>query len=116
MMAQPSDYAPEQPAFTEAQINRILALPPAQRVARLVSHAAAGVRQLPQSAQRAAAQRPHRGLNPAQKEVTLALEGPQRVVNEELAAQRLTRDIYSNCPVTGSDDRLLAQSLQRLSP
>jgi uncharacterized protein (DUF1800 family) len=36
------------------------------------------------------------GLNPAQKEVTLALEGPQRVVNDELIAQRLTRDIYSN--------------------
>jgi len=36
------------------------------------------------------------GLNPAQKEVVAALENPQRVVTEELAAQRLTHDIYSN--------------------
>ncbi|HXR39003.1 MAG TPA: DUF1800 domain-containing protein, partial [Terracidiphilus sp.] len=36
------------------------------------------------------------GLNPAQKEVVAALENPNRVVAEELAAQRLTRDIYSN--------------------
>ena len=96
MMAQPSDYAPEQPAFTDAQITRILALPPQQRVARLVS--------MPQpefDSFRKALKGPERaaltiGLNPAQKEVTLALEGPQRVVNEELIAQRLTRDIYSN--------------------
>jgi len=36
------------------------------------------------------------GLNPAQKEVIAALKGPQRVVSEELAAERLTRDIDSN--------------------
>jgi uncharacterized protein (DUF1800 family) len=35
-------------------------------------------------------------LNPAQKEVVGALENPQRMVNDELMAQRLTRDIYSN--------------------
>jgi uncharacterized protein (DUF1800 family) len=96
MMAPPSDYAPEQPTFTDAQIVRILALPPQQRVARLVN--------MPQpefDSFRKALKGPQRntliaGLNPAQKEVTLALEGPQRVVNDELIAQRLTRDIYSN--------------------
>ena len=96
LMAPPSDYAPEQPALTDAQIARILALPPQQRVARLVN--------MPQpefDSFRKALKGPQRnvlnsGLNPAQKEVTLALEGPQRVVNDELIAQRLTRDIYSN--------------------
>jgi uncharacterized protein (DUF1800 family) len=96
MMAPPSDYAPEQPVFADAQIARILALPPQQRVARLVN--------MPQpefDSFRKALKGPQRvvlttGLNPAQKEVTLALEGPQRVVNDELIAQRLTRDIYSN--------------------
>ena len=96
MMAPQSDYAPEQPVFADAPITRILALPPQQRVARLVN--------MPQpefDSFRKALKGPQRaaltiGLNPAQKEVTLALEGPQRVVNEELVAQRLTRDIYSN--------------------
>jgi hypothetical protein len=36
------------------------------------------------------------GLNPAQKEIVAALENPQRVVSEELAAERLMRDIDSN--------------------
>jgi uncharacterized protein (DUF1800 family) len=36
------------------------------------------------------------GLNPAQKELAGALESPQRVVTEELASQRMVRDIYSN--------------------
>ncbi|MGO9340772.1 MAG: DUF1800 domain-containing protein [Terracidiphilus sp.] len=96
MMAPPPDYASEQPAFTDAQIASILALPPQQRVARLVN--------MPQpefDSFRKALKGPQRatlttGLTPAQKEVTLALEGPQRVVNDELIAQRLTRDIYSN--------------------
>ena len=36
------------------------------------------------------------GLTPDQNEFVAALENPQRVVIEELIAQRLTRDIYSN--------------------
>jgi uncharacterized protein (DUF1800 family) len=35
-------------------------------------------------------------LSPDLKEVVLDLENPQRLVNEEIIAQRLTRDIYSN--------------------
>jgi uncharacterized protein (DUF1800 family) len=96
MMAPPSDYASEQPTFTEAQIARILALPPQQRVARLVNMSPPefdSFRKALKGPQRVALTT---GLNPAQKEVTLALEGPQRVVNDELIAQRLTRDIYSN--------------------
>ena len=35
-------------------------------------------------------------LSPDLREVVLDLENPQRLVNEEIIAQRLTRDIYSN--------------------
>ena len=35
-------------------------------------------------------------LSPDLKEVVGDLENPQRLVNEEIIAQRLTRDIYSN--------------------
>ena len=36
------------------------------------------------------------GLTPDQREVVGALENPERLVTEELIAQRLTRDIYSS--------------------
>jgi uncharacterized protein (DUF1800 family) len=95
-MTPPVDASIDQPMFTEAQIARILALPPHDRVARLVA-----LQQPEFDAFRKALKGPQRnalndGLTPAQKEVVLALEGPQRVVNEELVAERLTRDIYSN--------------------
>jgi uncharacterized protein (DUF1800 family) len=96
MMIPPAETGPEQPVFAEAEIARILALPPQQRVARLVA-----MQQPEFDAFRKSLKGPQRnalyaGLTPAQKEVALALEGPQRVVNEELVAQRLTRNIYSN--------------------
>jgi uncharacterized protein (DUF1800 family) len=96
MMTPLVEAGAEQPAFAEAQIASILALPPQQRVARLVH-----MQQPEFDAFRKALKGPQRnalneGLTPAQKEVVLALENAQRVVNEELVAQRLTRDIYSN--------------------
>jgi uncharacterized protein (DUF1800 family) len=36
------------------------------------------------------------GMNPNMKETVSALENPERLVVDELTAQRLTRDIYSN--------------------
>ena len=95
-MIPPDSGRPEQPQPDEAQINSVLALAAAQRVARLAT--------MPQpefDSFRKALKGPQRialtvGLNPAQKEIVAALENPQRVVNDELAAQRLTRDIYSN--------------------
>src|ERR1700721_3775503 len=96
MMTPLAEPGPEQPAFAEAQTASTLALPPQQRVARLVH-----MQQPEFDAFRKALKGPQRnalneGLTPAQKEVVLALENAQRVVNEELVAQRLTRDIYSN--------------------
>jgi uncharacterized protein (DUF1800 family) len=86
---------PDLPPPTQAQIDQIVAMPPSQRVTRLAT-----MPQIDFDSFRKALKGPQRmalnaDLTPAQKEVVAALENPQRVVNEELVAQRLTRDIYS---------------------
>jgi len=87
---------PDPQPFNEADTARIVALAPPQRVATLATMPQADFDSFQKSLkgpQRAALLV---GLNPAQKEVVAALKGPQRVVSEELAAERLTRDIDSN--------------------
>ncbi len=87
--------APE-PPFDPARAARIVAMPPAQRISELVSMDQQGFdsfRKALKGPQRAAMLA---DLTPLQKEYVAALENPQRVVAEELFAQRLTRDIYSN--------------------
>jgi len=97
---QPNQMAPaadaQDPATDPALIAAVLALPAQQRLLRL-----AAMQQAEFDSFRKALKGPQRtalvaDLDPAQKEYVAALENPQRVVNEELAAQRLTRDIYSN--------------------
>ena len=88
--------AASDPVVNPALITEILALPTQQRLARL-----AFMKQPDLDAFRKALKGPQRqalvaGFTPAQKEFVAALESPQRVVNEELASQRLVRDIYSN--------------------
>jgi uncharacterized protein (DUF1800 family) len=94
MMA--AEARPAPPLFDETQIERILTLPPAQRVARLASMRQPeldGFQKELRPAQKAALMA---GLNPELREVVAALENPKKLVNDELAQQRLTRDIYSN--------------------
>ena len=84
------------PVVDPATISEILALPVPQRISRL-----AFMPQPELDAFRKALKGPQKealvaGFNPAQKEFVAALENPQRVVNEELASQRLVRDIYSS--------------------
>jgi len=86
----------EKPPVDQAEIARVLALPPAQRVARLVAMRQPeldGFRKGLKGQQRTALTA---DLSPELKETVAALENPQRLVVEELTAQRLTRDIYSN--------------------
>ena len=87
---------PNQPAFSDAEITRILGLPAQQRVMRLATMPQVEFDRFRKSLKGPQHQALLTGLNPAQKEVVAALEGPQRVVSEELAAERLTRDIDSN--------------------
>jgi len=83
------------PLVDQAEIANVLDMLPAQRVDRLAA--------MPQAELDAflKALRPIQrvqiaiGLTPQQKEVIAALENAERLVAEELIAQRLTRDIYS---------------------
>jgi len=87
--------APAAPQFDQTEINLFLNLPPQQRLVRIAS-----MRQ-PEFDEFFKALKPVQrvaldaGLTPDQREVVGALENPERLVVEELAAQRLTRDIYS---------------------
>jgi uncharacterized protein (DUF1800 family) len=88
----PVDRAAVDPSL----VAEIAALPPPQRIDRLASMPVPDLDSLlkglkpPQRLAIAA------GLTPMQKEYLVALVAPQRVVNQEIAEQRLTRDIYSN--------------------
>jgi uncharacterized protein (DUF1800 family) len=91
-----SNLAPAPPAFDDATIKRILALPPQQRVLRLQSMQPEEFDGFMKSLKPAQRQALMAGLNPDLKESVGALENPERTTAEELFAQRLTRDIYAN--------------------
>jgi uncharacterized protein (DUF1800 family) len=87
----PSPTAPDSESIT-----RLLALTPEQRIQRLTAMPPAETSAFFTSLrgpQRAALVE---GMPPELKETVGALEGPERIVIEELVAQRLTRDIYSS--------------------
>jgi hypothetical protein len=91
-----SNQAPAPPAFDDATIKRILALPPQQRVMRLQSMQPEEFDGFMKSLKPAQRQALMAGLNPDLKESVGALENPERTTADELFAQRLTRDIYAN--------------------
>ena len=91
-----SNQAPAPPAFDDATIKRILALPPQQRVMRLQSMQPEEFDGFMKSLKPAQRQALLAGLNPDLKESVGALENPERTTADELFAQRLTRDIYAN--------------------
>ncbi len=91
-----ADIAPAPTVVDDGEFRRMLELEPQQRVSHLVA-------MQPQSFDAfLMALRPQQrnalvqDLPPDLKEVVGDLENPQRLVNEEIIAQRLTRDIYSN--------------------
>ncbi len=82
--------------FDDGEFRRVLDLAPQQRVQHLVAMEPelfdAFFKSLRPQQRNALMQ----DLSPDLKEVVADLENPQRLVNEEIIAQRLTRDIYSN--------------------
>src|SRR6185312_14469864 len=84
------------PTVGDAKIDDLLSLPPDQRVTRLASirepEFDAFIKSLGPF-QRAAVVA---GMTPLQKETVLALIGPEQMVVQELEAERLLCDIYSN--------------------
>jgi uncharacterized protein (DUF1800 family) len=94
-MAAASPGASATPGIDPLDIDPILALPPQQRLAKLITMRQPeidGFLKTLRPIQRAALEA---GLTPDQREVIGALENPEKLVVEELIAQRLTRDIYS---------------------
>jgi uncharacterized protein (DUF1800 family) len=94
-----SDQAPAPPAVDEATIQRILALPPQQRVARLQQMQPAefdGFMASLKLSKPAHRQALMAGMSPDLKEAVGALENPEQTVAQELFGERLTRDIYAN--------------------
>jgi len=96
MMASAGAPAPTAPAFDQAQITAVLDLQPQERVYRLVTMRQPAFDDFLKSLRPQQRAQLEAGLNPAQREVVGALENPERLVVEELTAQRLTRDIYSS--------------------
>ncbi|MGA2633279.1 MAG: DUF1800 domain-containing protein [Terracidiphilus sp.] len=87
---------PDQPPFDPSRVPGILALTAQQRMNRLAAMTQPefdGFRNALKPKQRTALTS---DLSPTQREFVAALENPQRVIIDELDAQRLTRDIYSN--------------------
>jgi uncharacterized protein (DUF1800 family) len=85
-----------QPQFDPAAIASILALQPQPRVNRLASMQPEEFEAFIKSLKPVQRQELNANLTPGQKQTIAALENPERLVAEELIAQRLTRDIYSS--------------------
>jgi hypothetical protein len=91
--SQPAD---SQTQFDEASIRQILILPPDQRVAQLAAMQPPDFESFIKSLRPLQRVALNAGLTPQLKLTVAALENPERLVAEDLVAQRLTRDIYSN--------------------
>ena len=83
------------PPVDEGQLRRILDLQPQQRVADLAAMQPQEFDRFIKSLRPIQRLSLLAGLTPEQREVVLDLENPQRLVQGELIAQRLTHDIYS---------------------
>jgi uncharacterized protein (DUF1800 family) len=90
--------APSTPV-DDQQFHRMLDLPPQQRVPHLVAMEPESFDAFFKSLRPQQRSALLQDLSPDLKEVVLDLENPQRLVNEEIIAQRLTHDIYANAQV-----------------
>jgi uncharacterized protein (DUF1800 family) len=94
MAASPTADAP--PPIDPKLVPAVLALQPQQRVARLTAMPQTQFDSVFESLKGPDRTALLANLSPAQRETVSALENPDRTVVDELMAQRLTRDIYSN--------------------
>ena len=90
------DTREAEPAFNEAAVNGILALPPQARFARLVSMSPEQMQAFRVTLKGGRQERLLVGLLPAQAEEVAAMESPLEVVSSEAMATRLLRDVYSD--------------------
>jgi uncharacterized protein (DUF1800 family) len=83
------------PPFDDAKFHEIVNLPPQQRVSRLIAMPPEEFESFIKSLKGPQRATLLAGLSPNLREVIFDLENPERMVAEEVIAQRLTRDIYS---------------------
>ena len=95
MSMAPGPQASPAPA-DNGEFRRVIELAPQQRVQRLVGMRPEAFDEFFKSLKPPQRNSLLQDLSPDLKEVVQDLENPQRLVNEEIVAQRLTRDIYSN--------------------
>jgi uncharacterized protein (DUF1800 family) len=88
--------APGNTSGDPRQMATLLALQPQQRVFRLAAMDPASFDSFIKSLRPAQRARLETGLSPELRETVADLENPQRLLGEELMAQRLARDVYSN--------------------
>lgn len=86
----------DQPAMSDSSLHVIVALNPEQRMARLASLEPAEFESFTKALRPPLRIALEAGLTPKQRETLGALENPERLVTDELMAQRLTHDLYSN--------------------
>ena len=98
-MSQAADAKSADPAVDPKLVSTVLALPPRDRVLRLMKMPQPQLEGFVKSLKGPERQLLMSDLTPDLKETVGALENPERVVVEELMAQRLLRDVYSNAQV-----------------
>jgi len=94
-----ANLAPAAMVTDDGEFRRMLELEPQQRVLHLVAMQPEAFDAFFKSLRPQQRNALVQDLAPDLKEVVADLENPQRLVNEEIIAQRLTRDIYSNAQV-----------------
>jgi uncharacterized protein (DUF1800 family) len=95
-MTPASVSASASPPVDDGQFRRMLELAPQQRVLRLTAMQPEAFDAFFKSLKPQQRASLLQDLTPDLKEVVLDLENPQRLVNEEIIVQRLTRDVYSS--------------------
>src|SRR5258708_1248476 len=93
---QMGDAAGTDPSIDPKLMSTVLALPPRERVLRLTRMSQPDFDAFFKSLKGPQRRAFMADLTPDLRETVGALENPERLVVEELMAQRLTRDIYSN--------------------
>ncbi len=91
-----SSSMPSAPAVSQSEIDALLSLSPEQRLYRVANLHQPAFDDFFKALKPLQRVELESGLTPDQREVVGALENPERLVVEELIAQRLTRDIYSS--------------------
>jgi uncharacterized protein (DUF1800 family) len=92
----PAQQTTDQETESQALLSELRALPSVRRVMRLQSMQPAEFDAFIKSLKPAQRKSLEAGMSPDLREAVADLENPQRLLVEELMAQRLTRDIYSD--------------------